>query len=210
MKRSAITITAAAALMILALTGCSTPAAPEPPAKATPTVPAIDPGPVDLTVEQASERYLSIVCPTNFGAKAYNAAFKAGEDEYLNGGAPDPTAVKDASTKFADLTRATVGLLDDEYFVWPSKVGEQIPHMRASYMGQLTASQAAANAATFEEAYNVPLPVTTPEQDTAGQEIRLQLDLPSDTMASCAGFEDGHTKLTAEQTEREAALAKQE
>lgn len=208
MNRSGITV--AAALLLLALSGCTAPAAPGDPAKTTPTVPAVDPGPVELSADEASERYLSIVCPANFGAKEYNAAFKAGEDEYLNGGAPDPTAVRNASTKHAELARAAVGFLDDEYFVWPSKVGEQIPHVRASYMGQLTSSQAAANAGTYEEAYNTPLAATTPEQDNSGQEIRLQLDLPSDTMASCVGFEDGHINLAQERTEREAALEKQE
>lgn len=208
MKLSAITVTASAVTVLLVLAGCSS-LSPESSAEG-PAAPAIDPGPVELTVEEAGERYLNIVCPNNFGLDAIEAAFKAGEEEYRNGGAPDPAAVIAAAATLAELNRAAVEHFDDEYFIWPSKVTAQIPHMRANYMGELTTNQAVATSATYEDAYNVPLPAGTPEIDTAGQEIRYQLGLPSDTVTSCVGHEDGLTVLANERAEREAALAKQE
>ncbi len=41
------------------------------------------------------------------------------------------------------------------------------------------------NARTFEEAYSLPFPEVTPEQDTVGQEVRYALGLSADTTASC-------------------------
>ena len=210
MNSSVTTAAAVASMLILVLSGCTATATPAAPAEVTSTVPAIDPGPVDLTAEQASERYLSIVCPANQGVDPHQAAFVAGEDEYFNGGSPDPAAVKASATELATLTRAAITFLDDDYYVWPSSVSEHIAHIRTSYMGQLTTAEAVANAETYAEAYNTPVPATTPEQDTAGQEIRYQLDISSDTKASCIGYEEGHTKLAAERAEREAALAEQE
>ena len=209
MKRSTIAVTAAA-LMLLALSGCSATTAGEAPVKETSAVPKVDPGPVELTAEEAGERYLSIVCPNNIANEAIIAAYAVGEADYFSGGSPDPAAVKAAAATLAELNRAAVEHFDDEYFIWPAEVADQIPHIRTTYMGQLTMNQAVANAETYESAYTSPLPDLTPEAETAGQEIRYQLDLPSDTKASCVGHENGLTELTDERTEREAALAKQD
>ncbi|EPR76645.1 hypothetical protein ADILRU_1130 [Leifsonia rubra CMS 76R] len=53
-----------------------------------------DPSPVELTIEEAADRYLGLVCQNNFAGAQLTAAFDAGEQEFLNGGAPDPSAVE--------------------------------------------------------------------------------------------------------------------
>ena len=64
---------AATALVVvaIALVGCSASLSPKATSaaaetKPTATAPAIDPGPVDLTAEEAAQRYLDIVCPVNW------------------------------------------------------------------------------------------------------------------------------------------------
>lgn len=198
------------AVMGIALAGCTatsteTPQASE--SSPSPTVPAIDPGPVTLSVEEAGERYLDIVCPTNAGIAELTAAFDAGEQEFLDGGAPDPAAVKQSATNRVNSTRSAIEHLDDSYFTWPDAVAAQLPHVRSSFMSEVGTLSAMSNAATFEEAYYATWAPRTAEQDTAAQEIRYQLGLPADTVASCSGHEDGHEQLAAERSEREALLA---
>ena len=50
-----------------------------PPASPSPSVPALDPGPVVLTVEEAGNRYLDLVCERNLAANTVYQAFVAGE-----------------------------------------------------------------------------------------------------------------------------------
>jgi hypothetical protein len=212
MKRTATTMTATAVLVLFALTGCTTPPSDGSAAekRVVEETPAIDPGPIELTVEEAGDRYLDIVCANNFAIENLNAAFVAGEPDHLNGGAPDPTAVKEAAAETARLARLAIEVLDDDYYMWPEEIADQIPHIRTGYLAQLTTDEQIALSKTYDEAYYTPQTETTVEQKTAGQEIRLQLKLPSDTMASCEGHEDGLRVLTEEKTERDEGLAKQD
>ena len=167
----------------------------------------MDPGPVVLLDEEAAARYLSIVCPINVATRMLDDAYRAGEDEYLNGGSPDPSAVVAAAATIRDEQRLAIELLDDTYFVWPEVVATQIPLIRAAYMGNMVVVSSVASASSFEVAYNTPAAARTPEQDAAGQEIRYQLNISADTDNSCVGFEDGLIRLSAEKAERDAALA---
>lgn len=204
---------AGAVILASALAGCSptpattatdTNAATE--STATPT-PALDPGPVELTIEEAADRYLDLVCQNNFAGAELTAAFDAGEQEFLDGGAPDPSAVKAVAAKLVDLNRKSVALLDDDYYLWPEKVAIQLPNIRDIYMAELATLNTMANATSFENAYYTTWPAATPEQAAAGQEIRYQLGLDSNTTTSCTGHEIGLDALTVELTEREAALS---
>jgi len=205
-----LTLSALGAIaVVIGLSGCSAPAL-DAEAKPTITVPAIDPGPVALSEAEAGDRYLSIVCPINIATNALNAAYAAGEDEYLNGGTPDVSAVVAAATTIRDQQRLAIEQLDDTYFEWPGVVAEQAPHIRSAYMANMAVVSAIAGATDFETAYSTPAAASTPEEDAAGQEIRYQLGLSADTDASCAGFEDGLTTLSTAKTERDAALSKQD
>jgi len=205
------TATLAAMITVIGLSGCSA-AVPETPSSAEPTsaTPAIDPGPVTLTDEEAAERYLSIVCPINIATGALYDAYKAGEDEYLNGGAPDVSAVVDAATIIRDSQRVAIEQLDETYFVWPELVAAQIPHIRSAYMANMAVVSSTSTSTTFEAAYRIPEAPETPEEQAAGQEIRYQLAISADTDASCVGHEDGLNVLSAEKLERDTALAEQD
>lgn len=198
-----------ALLLTAALAGCtapaSAPAAVEKTASAPPT-PTVDPGPVKLTNEEAAERYLNLVCPNNIAIDALEAAFDAGEEEFLKGGAPDPTAVKAAAATRVALNRQSLEILDDDYYIWPDGVSEQLPDIRSSYLTELSVLDGIANAASFEDGYYATWPAATPEQQGAGQEVRYQLGLEADTVATCAGREGGLDKLKAELDERTVAL----
>ncbi|EPR76644.1 hypothetical protein ADILRU_1129 [Leifsonia rubra CMS 76R] len=111
------------------------------------------------------------------------------------------------AAKLIDLNRKSVTLLDDDYYRWPEKVAIQLTNIRATYMAQLATLDTMANATSFENASYTNWPAATPEQAEAGQEIRYQLGLDSDTTTSCTGHEIGLDTLTAELTEREAALS---
>jgi hypothetical protein len=210
MHRSAFV--AAAALVLVSLAGCSAATeAPAPKPKTTAVAePKVDPGPVTLTKEEAGARYLDIVCAPNAGVAALNAAYDVGEPDFLAGGAPDPAAVKATGAALMELDRLAIEQLDDTYYVWPEKVAAQLPHIRSSYMGELASNQSIANAATFQDAYYATVTPQTPEQLAAGQEIRYQLEIPADTVASCVGHEDGLARLAADKIELDEALAEQD
>jgi hypothetical protein len=208
---SAFSASATALLLALALTGCvansGSPAGAEPSTTATPS---IDPGPVALSKEAAALRYLDIVCANNISSKALNDAFAAGEEPYLSGSEPDATAVHAAATASVDNHRLAIEQLDDTYFTWPDLVAAQLPHVRSGYMSEMSTLSAMSTATSFKAAYNSLFPASTPEEKTAGQEIRYQLGISADTDATCAGHETGLTALAAEKLERDAGLTAQQ
>lgn len=195
----------------LSLSGCTTPSSEQAPAAPSVSAePTIDPGPVVLTGEDAATRYLSIVCPINVATRSLNEAYAAGEPEYLAGGAPDVSAVVAAAVVIQEGQRLAIEQLDETYFIWPELVAPQIAHVRSTYMANMAVVTAVALSTSFEEAYQVPAAAQTPEEQAAGQEIRYQLGLSADTDSSCVGYENGLSLLSAEKSERDAALAKQD
>lgn len=171
---------------------------------AQPTKTAEPAGPVELTEDEAAKRYLNIVCDNNAAITALTAAFAAAEPEFLAGGSPDMAAVKDAASTRLTLSRSAIELLEDEHFIWPKSVAEQVPHIRSTYMAELSTLDGMINAAKFEDAYYATWPAATPEQQAAGQEIRYALGLDADTTASCADNLGGIQTLMEEKSEREA------
>ncbi|UOQ90165.1 hypothetical protein MUN74_04400 [Agromyces endophyticus] len=197
----------------LMLAGCTaTPnhqAAPKPSQTITPSpTPTIDPGPVELTVDEAADRYLGIVCPTNATIEALTAAFKASEDEFLNGGSPDPAAVKAAAQVQMDSISAQTELFDDEYYEWPNDLGNEITTLRDFNISALGTLSTMVNAPDYESAYDAVWPDGAASQ-AAAQEIRYQLGIGADTSATCMDHRDKHAVLIAEKQEREKQLAAQ-
>lgn len=208
-NRSLHIATLAAACLVLV--GCAAPAgepsASTPSQTATPTpTPTIDPGPVALSVEEAADRYLGIVCPTNATVDALNAAFDASEDEFLNGGSPDPTAVKAAAQAQMDSVTTQAELFDDDYFEWPEDLGEQIRILRDFNVAALATLSTMVNAPDYETAYYAVWPDGAASQ-AAAQEVRYQLGIGADTSATCVDHRDKHAVLVAEKAEREEQLA---
>lgn len=194
LRQGRATLLASAAILgAVALVGCAPVAESDTtPATMSPSPsPAATPASHALSSAEAGELYLDIVCASNGTGVDLQAAFDAGESEFLAGGEPDVSAVNDVAARFADQYRKTAELLDDGYFVWPAEVGDLIGHVRDRMVADLGPLSSMTNAATYRDAYYVSFGQPTPEQESAGQEIRYALDLPSDTVASCTGHEGG-------------------
>lgn len=199
------------AAILMLLVGCSqtTPNSADPTfstPSATPSpTPTIDPGPVELTDEEAGIRYLMIICQRNASGTQLAAAFAAQEGTFLNGDEADATAVKAAAAEALRLNRLGTELFDDPYYVWPENVATHVKTLRDYTVAESGTLSQIANAPRYEDAYYAIWPADT--TGGAAQEIRYQLGLSPDTTASCVGYETGTDKLHAEMTERNEYLA---
>jgi hypothetical protein len=194
-----------AVVSVLMLAGCTaTPASESTPLPTS----TIAPGPVALSDEEAATRYLQIVCQGNAAGILVTESLRAGEAEFLQGGQPDPTAVKAAAAEWMRISRLQVEVLDDSYYTWPEVVGEQLVHIRSSFIADISPIESMVNASEFSDAYYAQFPELTSEQSSASQEIRYQLNLDADTVKSCVNYETALDELHTEMTERDAELAK--
>ncbi|WP_251450884.1 hypothetical protein [Microbacterium sp. Marseille-Q6648] len=217
--RNALPATVGVAALILLMSGCAGPtsdlAESVPPTLAaippsTPTAipsptPTIDVGPVELSTEEAGQRYLGIVCQRNVAGTGLNEAFAAQEDTFLNGGEADATAVKAAAAEALRVGRLSVELLDDSYYMWPAEIQDDLIAIRDAQIAEAATLSAIVNAGRFEDAYYATWPIDP--RPGAAQEIRYQLGLSADTAASCQGFETATDSLHAEMTNRLEYLA---
>jgi hypothetical protein len=192
---------------VLTLAGCTAAPVAAPMVSPSPT-PTIDLGPVELSKEEAATYYLRLVCQPNTAGQALQDAIVAGEDEFLNGGEPDPSAAKAAASEKLRIDRLVIEVFDDPYFVWPKGVAEQIAHIRSSFIADQGSLSTLANATRYADVYYYIYPAATAEQLAAPQEIRYQLGLDADTVSSCAGYESELEVAHAEMTERNVELAK--
>lgn len=190
----------------LTLAGCTAAEPVAAPAPIPSPTPAVALGPVELSVEEAGVYYLRLVCQSNTAGDALTAAIRAGEQDYLYGGAPDPSAAKAAAAEQLRLGQLFVEVLEDDYYTWPDGVAEQLVHLRSRTVAELGSQSVDANAATYSEIYYNTYPAMTAEQTAAPQEIRLSLGLSADTTASCAGYETGLDVVVAEIAERNVAI----
>lgn len=202
------------ALSLALFTGCSAPsatsaddtaAASTPTATPSPT-PTIPVGPVTLTDEEAAARYLTAVCQRNLAAIALTSAFQASEDEFINGGAPDVSAVKAAAGVQIEANRAQVSVLDDAYYVWPTSVVPHLKVVRDAAVAELSPLSETVNAPSYEVAYYMAWPDTS-EAGASSQEVRIQLNLDADTTKSCAGYEVAATEAVTAMKARDEYLA---
>ncbi|TDX77552.1 hypothetical protein EDF35_3068 [Rathayibacter sp. PhB151] len=210
MKKSITWLTALSGVALL-LAGCTpevsvTTSSSEPSAPAASATASPSPAVVQLDDVTAADRYLDLVCPNNIAIRELADAFAAGEDEMLNGGDPDATAVRAVAARRLELNRQTLTLLDDPSVFWPDAVGDQLEHVRSSYLSELPTLDAMANAATFRDAFYTTFSEASPEQKAAGQQIRYTLGIDPDTVASCVGHETGIERLAAEYADRKAVL----
>ncbi|WP_394553368.1 hypothetical protein ACDF64_03185 [Agromyces sp. MMS24-JH15] len=151
-----------------------------------------------LTIEEAGDRYLDIVCPSNAAVNALTAAFTATEGSFLNGEAADLAPVKAAAQVRMESTSVEIDLIEDESVIWPEEVTAHLTTLRDYSVAELATISSIVNAADYEEAYYAAWPDGT-NVAPAAQEIRRALELSPDTAASCVGHEDGHGRLLAAQ-----------
>lgn len=200
-------------VLLLALAGCSAGVSssksdPGVAAEPTPT-PSVDRGPVELTVEEAAERYLSIICDRNATAAAVSDGYLRWEDVYLAGGDPGVQEAAALSEAAMIAARNSVVLFDDEYYVWPEDVQEHIATVRDANLAEVGPYDTIMNSNSYEQVRLVTFPDGA-EGGNAAQEVRLALGISADTSTSCEGYVGGQVNLLAEKDEREAALAEQD
>lgn len=132
-----------------------------------------------LSPEDAGQRYLSAVCPANTALDSISPA--------LDG--DDLDAVHQSASAYGEAARSAAKLLTDSSTKWPDEVDpEDLEAVADSYLADLAVINEYTAAQSIEEARNVFWPGDE-AGSTAAQAIRLALDLPSDTTASCVGFE---------------------
>lgn len=128
-----------------------------------------------MSLEDAGQHYLSAVCPANTALDSIGPA--------LDG--DDLDAVHQSTSAYGEAARSAAKLLTDSSTKWPDEVDpEDLEAVADSYLADLAVINQYTEAQSIEEARSVFWPGDD-AGSTAAQAIRLALDLPSDTTASC-------------------------
>ena len=177
----------------------STPSATVTPAPTTP----IGPEAVELSIEEAATRYLSITCDKNAAVGALADGFTLWENAYAGGTEPDLDEVTGTAAFAFESTYNTVLLFDESAFIWPESARPHIVALRDAHLAEAASYDALANSSSYDEARAVTFPDAATGAEAA-EEARLALGI-ADT--SCEGFEGSQILLLAEKAERDDALA---
>lgn len=164
--RSFVSLMATVSVLLGGLTGCT----------ATPRV---------LTVDEAGERFLDIVCPSNNAGDAVWAEFEA----LWKAGSGDLQNIQELAESAKDVSQSAATAIDDPKYVWPEVVQEDMDHMAESFIVDVSAYDELATTSSYKEAMDWVLPPLTPEQEAAAPNVRTALGLSDDTFASCEGHE---------------------
>lgn len=125
---------------------------------------------------EAGERYLEIVCPANDAMDSFNAVFTNAESTIED--------IKSVAAPLSDSSRIAAEQFDDSSVIWPESVAEDIEVIRDSYLSDLSTLDAIQSAESAEQAFQITFDDSQAIGESS-QRIRLRLDLPSDTIASC-------------------------
>lgn len=166
-------------ITLLALSGCSAgaqapTAAPTSQTAATPT-----PSPTVLTIQEAGKVYLAAVCPANLQSNKTTTVLQT--EPF------DLQAAKTEAAALRDAYRTTIQSLTDEKTLWPEAVKADITALTEVMYDDLTRAQNVASQTTQQDLISVWNSWTSAMTNRPGtpQKIRLKLDLPADTTASC-------------------------
>ena len=171
---------AVAALSVLRLAGCTSPADSGSASETIPASQAATPSPTPtpeaMSVEDAANYYLDTVCPANAASEAWNTATASGEF----------AAYKASAQPLVDAYSAAAARFDDPTVLWPAQVeAADITALSSSYYADISVLQGIANAATETEA-NFAF-ANRDAAAAASQKIRARLGITSDTSSSCSG-----------------------
>ena len=127
-----------------------------------------------MSQEDAAQRYLAIVCPSNARADALNEAWYS----------EDLAHIHEVARAAADAYRASARQLQDDSTNWPAEVSaDDLETLANSYLGDLAITNNITSATTLADA-RVLWP-NDPAVGEASQRVRLALDLSSDTSIGC-------------------------
>lgn len=153
-------------------------------------------GPQQMSIEDAGERYLNIVCTSNAaGDRAYDL-LDAGLAELDAGGSPDVSAFNAAAAEARDVVQRSASLLGSDDVLWPTAVAEDIAKVQRSLLIEVSDWEGVRSSASIEEAGDFILSPEPVELEGAAQAVRAGLNISADTEASCVGRENGHDALT--------------
>lgn len=172
---------AISAVILIALSGCSSDSASAPTSPAA-TVAAMDPSseptpaptPTMMSIEQAGDYYLGTVCASNKVGDANNKAFDS--QSYKK--------IKKTARQAITASRDAAKRLDDETVIWPANVAKDILVIQDAYFEEIAYYETLSHVSNLEEANSVPYNVAKKTSKSA-QRIRLRLELPSDTNKGC-------------------------
>jgi hypothetical protein len=143
---------------------------PSPTSTPTPT----PTGPVELTIEEAGERFLKYICASNASLDAYSRA-RDKFDLYTSSDAKPHPKTKKAAQKAADAHTAAARGLSDSGYLWPEAVRNKIALLATDQFESAAVYLSIAEAETWSDADSFG---RGGKASRAASTVRLALGLP--------------------------------
>ena len=153
-------------------TSASTSATPTP--SVTPTPTPTPTGPVELTIEEAGDRFLTYVCASNASIDVYSRA-RDKFDAYTSSDAEPHPKTKKAAQKAADAHSAAARGLSDAGFLWPESVRNKVTTVATGIFEEAAFYSSVVEAKTWSDTDSRPRGGKT---SRAASAVRLTLGLP--------------------------------
>lgn len=155
-------------------TSASPSATPTPSTTPTPTPTPTPTGPVELTIEEAGDRFLTYVCASNAAINKYNASVDKFDAYSGASDSPHPKTVK-AARRAAEAYVASAQAFVDPGYVWPESVQKDITIMATNQYEVASIYNSIADAKTWSDADSFP---SGNKFSRAASAVRLALGLP--------------------------------
>lgn len=149
-------------------------AAPSATPMPTPTPTPAPTGPVELTIEEAGDRFLTYVCASNAANDKYYATLDKFDTYSSNSDTPHPKTVK-AAKRAAEAYVATAQAFVDPGYIWPESVQKDITIMATNQYEVASIYNSIADAETWSDADSFP---SGNKYSRAASAVRLALGLP--------------------------------
>ena len=185
MKKLTLAVGVATATLLAGCTGSGTDAGSSsapPPTSASPSAtptPRVTPtptptGPVELTIEEAGDRFLTYVCASNAANDKYNATVDKFDAFSGSSDTPHPKTVK-AAQRGAKAYEETAQTLADPDHVWPENVRKDITTVANGIYEQSAWFASIAEARTWDDVNSLR---GSGKRVRAATAVRLALGLP--------------------------------
>lgn len=152
----------------------SAPTTSAPSPTATPTPRPTPTGPVELTIEEAGERYLTYICASNASIDVYSRA-RDKFDLYTSSDEEPHPKTKRAAQKAADALTAAAQGLSDAGYLWPEAVRNKVALLATDAFESAAVYLSIAEAETWSDAESFG---RGGKAERAASTVRLALGLP--------------------------------
>lgn len=153
----------------------ASPSTQTPSGSPTPTLTPTETRPTELSLEEAGQRYLDVVCPGNAWRDKYRQVAQKFEPDFVSDGDPLSAKTKRAASKAATSLTQTAQLLVQADQVWPPSIRKEIELVAAGIYEDASWYQNVASANTWGDVPNFPKGA---KADRAASTVRLTLGLP--------------------------------